>query len=81
MAVLFGVAYLKGAAFPELDDRVSVRGFWRTHGADAAGACLEGVGRTLEYGLNYYAERPFHACAAGETPRIAVIDGRLTVER
>jgi 4-amino-4-deoxy-L-arabinose transferase len=81
MAVLFGVAYLKGAAFPELDDRVSVRGFWRTHGADAAGACLDGVGRTLEYGLNYYAERPFHACAAGETPRIAVIDGRLTVER
>jgi 4-amino-4-deoxy-L-arabinose transferase-like glycosyltransferase len=81
MAVVFGVAYFKGAAFPELDDRVSVRGFWRAHGAEAAGACLEGVGRTWEYGLNYYAGRPFHACAEGETPKIAVLDGRLTVVR
>jgi len=81
MAVVFGVAYVKGAAFPELDDRVSVRGFWRTHGPEAEGACLEGVGRSWEYGLNYYAERPFHACPAGEMPRIVVVDGRLTVER
>jgi 4-amino-4-deoxy-L-arabinose transferase-like glycosyltransferase len=81
MAVVFGVAYFKGAAFPELDDRVSVRGFWRAHGSEAADACLEGVGRTWEYGLNYYAGRPFHTCAAGETPRISVVDGRLTVVR
>jgi 4-amino-4-deoxy-L-arabinose transferase-like glycosyltransferase len=81
MAVVFGVAYFKGAAFPELDDRVSVRGFWRTHGREAAEACLDGVGRNWEYGLNYYAGRPFHACLSGETPRIAVVDGRLTVVR
>ena len=81
MAVVFGVAYFKGSAFPELDDRVSVRGFWRAHGSEAADACIDGVGRTWEYGLNYYAGRPFHACAAGETPRIAVVDGRLTVMR
>jgi len=79
MAVVFGVAYFKGAAFPDLDDRVSVRGFWRTHRTQAAGACLDGVGRTWEYGLNYYAERPFHPCSPGETPRIAVVEGRLTV--
>lgn len=79
MAVVFGVAYFKGAAFPELDDRVSVRGFWRTHKAEAAGACLDGVNRTWEYGLNYYAKRPFHPCSAGETPRLTVVDGRLTV--
>lgn len=81
MAVLFGVAYFKGAAFPELDDRVSARGFWRTHHENAASACIDNVGRAWEYGLNYYAERPFHACAPGETPRIVVLNGRLTVER
>ncbi len=81
MAVVFGVAYFKGAAFPELDDRVSVRGFWRAHGGETTGACLEGVGRTWEYGLNYYAGRPFHACLEEETPKIVVLDGRLTVVR
>jgi 4-amino-4-deoxy-L-arabinose transferase-like glycosyltransferase len=81
LAVLFGVAYLKGEAFPELDDRVSARGFWRTHQEYAAGACIDNVGRAWEYGLNYYAGHPFHACEPGETPRIVVIDGRLTVER
>jgi 4-amino-4-deoxy-L-arabinose transferase-like glycosyltransferase len=79
MAVVFGVAYFKGAAFPALDDRVSVRGFWRTHGSEANGACLEGVGRTWEYGLNYYADKPFHACLGGETKKIVVVDGRLTI--
>jgi 4-amino-4-deoxy-L-arabinose transferase-like glycosyltransferase len=81
MAVVFGVAYFKGSAFPELDDRVSVRGFWWTHASEAGGACLDGVGRSWEYGLNYYAGRPFHVCAAEETPRIVVVDGRLTVVR
>ena len=79
MAVVFGVAYFKGASFPELDDRVSVRGFWRTHKSEAAGACIDGVGRTWEYGLNYYAEHPFRTCLEGETPRIVVLNGRLTV--
>jgi 4-amino-4-deoxy-L-arabinose transferase-like glycosyltransferase len=82
MAVVFGVAYFKGAAFPDLDDRVSVRGFWRTHHIDAAeGPCVDNVGRAWEYGLNYYAERPIRACLPGESPRIAVANGRLTVMR
>jgi len=81
MAVVFGAAYFKGAAFPELDDRVSVRGFWRAHGPEASGACLEGVGRGWEYGLNYYAERQFHVCEAGQSPKIVVVDGRLRVVR
>ena len=79
MAVVFGAAYFKGEAFPALDDRVSVRGFWRVHHGEAAAACIDGVGRTWEYGLNYYAERPFHACESGETPRISVVNGRLTL--
>ncbi len=81
MAVVFGVAYVKGAAFPELDDRVSARGFWRTHGANAAGACIDNVGRAWEYGLNYYAGHPFQTCESGQTPRIVVVDGRLTLEQ
>ena len=72
MAVVFGVAVFQRRGFPELDDRVSVRGFWRAHGPEAAWRCLEGVGRSWEYGLNYYAGRPFHACSPGETPRIVV---------
>jgi 4-amino-4-deoxy-L-arabinose transferase-like glycosyltransferase len=79
MGVVFGVAYVKGAAFPELDDRVSARGFWRTHRENAAGACIDNIGRAWEYGLNYYAGHPFPPCEADETPRIVVVDGRLTV--
>jgi 4-amino-4-deoxy-L-arabinose transferase-like glycosyltransferase len=81
MAIVFGVAYFKGATFPELDDRVSVRGFWRTHRAEAEGACIDNVGRAWEYGLNYYAQHPFQACSTGQMPRIVVVGGRLTVER
>ncbi len=81
MTVVFGVAYFKGATFPELDDRVSVRGFWRNHHTEASAACLDGVGRSWEYGLNYYAQHPYHLCAVGETPRIVVIDGRLSIAR
>ena len=80
MAVLFGVAYLKGEAFPALDDRVSARGFWRTHREKTAGACLDNVGRAWEYGLNYYAGRPFPSCEPGDRPRIIVVNGRLTEE-
>ena len=80
MAVVLGIAYLKGSAFPELDDRVSARGFWRTHRANAAGACIDNIGRAWEYGLNYYAERPLQACTPGEKPRIVVLNGRLAVE-
>ncbi len=58
MTVVFGAAYFKGAAFPEMDDRVSVRGFWTNHGPAASSACLDGVGRAWEYGLNYYASQP-----------------------
>jgi hypothetical protein len=79
MAVVFGAAYFKGSVFPALDDRVSVRGFWRTHHDKAAGACIDNIGRTWEYGLNYYAEHPFRTCAEGESPRISVVNGRLAV--
>jgi 4-amino-4-deoxy-L-arabinose transferase-like glycosyltransferase len=80
MTLVFAVAYFKGAAFPELDDRVSVRGFWRTHHAEAGGACFDGIGRAWEYGMNYYAGHPLHDCSAGETPRLTVVGGRLTVQ-
>jgi 4-amino-4-deoxy-L-arabinose transferase-like glycosyltransferase len=77
MAVLFGIAYIKGGVFPPLDDRVSVRGFWRAH---PVSACIDpGVRREWEYGLNYYAGRKLQLCENGEIPRIEVMDNRLTL--
>ncbi len=79
MSVVFGLAYVKGKVFPILDQRVSVRGFWRANTAQAANACLENVRRDWEYGLNYYAGRPLPDCDAEQRPRITVQDGRLVL--
>jgi 4-amino-4-deoxy-L-arabinose transferase-like glycosyltransferase len=80
MAVVVGAVYFKVATFPALDDQAWTRGFWRAHQAQAAGSCLDGLARNWEYGLSYYAGKPFHACQAGESPRISLVDGRLTVQ-
>jgi len=78
LSVVLGVAYLKTKTYPILDERVSVRAFWRA--SHPAGACLENVRRDWEYGLNYYAGRALPQCGEAETgPRIMVVDQRLTV--
>ena len=42
----------------------------------------ESVRRDWEYGLNYYAARPLPHCAAEPaSPRVTVIDGRLSIRR
>lgn len=83
MAVLFGTAYLKGKTFPILDERVSVRGFWRANQPQAATACLDPkVKREWQYGLNYYAGHPLPECSDFDTAvRIATRDGRLSLVR
>jgi hypothetical protein len=78
-AVLCGVTYEKWKAYPVLDERVSVRGFWRAGQPQAAGACLDGVRREWEYGLNYYAGHALPACDAGRRARIIVKDGKLAL--
>lgn len=82
MAVVFAMAYVKGATFPMLDERVSVRAFWRAN-HPAPNVCLdESVRREWEYGLNYYAGHLFRQCTEDEPdtfPRITVRDGHLTL--
>jgi len=80
MAVLSGVVYMKAKTFPVLDERVSVRAFWRTHGA--AKACVENVRRDWKYGLDYYAGHPLPECQIAGTdkrPIITVRNGQLAL--
>jgi 4-amino-4-deoxy-L-arabinose transferase-like glycosyltransferase len=78
LAVMFGLAYVKGKVFPVLDSRVSVRQFFESNRGAVAGACLdESIRRDWEYGLNYYADRPLPHCEAGQVPRISSVNGRL----
>ena len=81
MAVVFGVAYLKGVAFPALDERVSVRAFWRAHSSQVVASCVGAeVRREWWYGLNYYADRALPDCTA-EFPgaRISMKDDALVI--
>jgi 4-amino-4-deoxy-L-arabinose transferase-like glycosyltransferase len=81
VAVGVGVLYVKEKTFPILEDRVSVRAFWRSHQPQARDACIDpGVRREQQYGLNYYAPYPLAECANSVSrPRIELLDGRLSV--
>ena len=83
MAVLFGVAYFKATTLPALDREVSVRGFWRGHRAEIAGACVDqNVRREWVYGLDYYAGHALPACGdAWNGDAIVIRDGHLAVIR
>jgi len=85
MGIMFGLAYVKGTAFPILDARVSVRGFWRANQVQLAGACLdEAVRRDWQYGLNYYVRHPLPLCVTSEPeprPKVTVHDKRLTLKK
>jgi 4-amino-4-deoxy-L-arabinose transferase-like glycosyltransferase len=77
--IFFSVAYERWKVYPVLDQRVSVRGFWRANESQAAGACIDGVRREWEYGLNYYAGHALPQCDAAAHVRIVVKDGRLAL--
>jgi 4-amino-4-deoxy-L-arabinose transferase-like glycosyltransferase len=78
-AAIAALLYLKSTSFPALEERVSVRGFWRAHQPAASTACLDGVARTPTYGLNYYAHQAMEPCKGG-SPRIVARDGKLALE-
>jgi hypothetical protein len=84
LASLAAIAYFKVAVLPVLDQRYSVRGFWRANESQIENACLKDVRRDWTYGLNYYAGRPLPECS-GAAPQvmvqISVRDGQLTVIR
>jgi 4-amino-4-deoxy-L-arabinose transferase-like glycosyltransferase len=81
MTVLFATAYVKGVTFAEIDQRVSVRGFWRAHQMEAASACWENVRREWVYGLNYYADRQIPACSSENSTRIVEEHAGLTLKQ
>lgn len=84
LSALAAIAYFKIALLPVLDQRYSVRAFWRTHAQqlEAAAVCIKDVRRDWVYGLNYYAGRPLPECS-GTSPQsvvsIGARDGRLQI--
>jgi 4-amino-4-deoxy-L-arabinose transferase-like glycosyltransferase len=82
LATLAAVAYFKIAVLPVLDQRYSVRGFWRANEAQIQKACLKDVRRNWVYGLNYYAGGPLPECsgtALQVNVQISERDGQLRV--
>ncbi|MDP9114101.1 MAG: glycosyltransferase family 39 protein [Acidobacteriota bacterium] len=81
VAAALGAAYLKYTVFPALDTTVSVRNFWRSHEDVIPTGCVDNVGRTWQYGLNYYATRELPPCAgSARTPHITTQNHRLILE-
>jgi hypothetical protein len=83
LAAGLGIVYLKNSTFPVLDQSVSVRDFWRTNHDALAGACLDNVNRSWQYGLNYYAESALPDCGPAQPAgrsRIGIRDGRLAMK-
>jgi hypothetical protein len=70
-SILVGSFYLKAQSLPIIDESASVRPFYRQHSAWLDGLCLQDVHRDAEYGLEYYASRPFPRCPKDNTgPKI-----------
>ena len=82
LAALAAIAYFKIALLPVLDQRYSVRAFWRDEcRSSSKPRCrIKDVRRDWAYGLNYYAGRPLPECS-GSAPQIVVRDGQLTMNR
>jgi 4-amino-4-deoxy-L-arabinose transferase-like glycosyltransferase len=81
LAAGIGAMYLKYSTFPALDRIVSVRSFWRGHQSEVSAGCVDGVSRTWQYGLNYYAGHQVPECDAGtQHMRITTRDRQLAVQ-
>jgi 4-amino-4-deoxy-L-arabinose transferase-like glycosyltransferase len=78
LVTIGALAYLKVATFPVLDQRASVRAFWRANAAQSEGACLNNLPPPWIYQLNYYAGRALPECGT-QSRRIMVIGGKLQV--
>jgi len=75
-----GVIYLKYTTFPTLDATVSVRNFWKSNREAVSTACLENIGRTWQYGLNYYEGREVPNCTPSDLgPRITIRERQLSL--
>jgi 4-amino-4-deoxy-L-arabinose transferase-like glycosyltransferase len=80
LAALAAIGYFKFAVLPVLDQRYSVRAFWRANAPQIKEACLKDLPRGWVYGLNYYAGRPLPECS-GTQLQVVVRHGQLELER
>ena len=79
LATLAAIAYVKIALLPVLDQRYSVRAFWRENSARIGDdACVKDVSRVWVYGLNYYAGHALPECA-GDGRQITIRNNQLTI--
>ena len=83
VAVVLGGGLLKIRTLPLLEQRDSVRTFYRSHQTQLADACIDSsVSRSWAYGIEYYAGRGLPEC--GRSPRakwqIRAKDGALLID-
>jgi 4-amino-4-deoxy-L-arabinose transferase-like glycosyltransferase len=78
LAALSAIAYFKIALLPVLDQRYSVRAFFRENAVHMNDACVKDVRRDWAYGLNYYAGHPLPECAGNER-QVTVRGNQLTI--
>lgn len=57
------VVYAKVQVYATLDEKVSVRGYWRRVAPEIERYCVGDLRRSWVYGLNYYAGRALPVCA------------------
>jgi 4-amino-4-deoxy-L-arabinose transferase-like glycosyltransferase len=67
-ATFAGVLYLKIAGFPAIESAVSARPLWHRIAPRVQNVCVERMGRSWRYGLNYYSGTPLPDCAAAPRP-------------
>jgi 4-amino-4-deoxy-L-arabinose transferase-like glycosyltransferase len=63
------VVYAKLEVYPVLDERVSVRSYWRKVAAEIDRYCIGDLRRSWVYGLQYYAGRRLPACTETDSRR------------
>ena len=63
-ATAIAIVWLKLSVYPVLDRYASARTLWMQVEPKAADTCVESLGRTMRYGLNFYSGDPLPDCAA-----------------
>ncbi|MBI4874664.1 MAG: glycosyltransferase family 39 protein [Acidobacteria bacterium] len=63
-----GILWIKLAALPGADARMTARPLWRAVAPRAGEVCVEPIHRAWRYGLNYYSREPLPDCAVAPRP-------------
>jgi 4-amino-4-deoxy-L-arabinose transferase-like glycosyltransferase len=66
--VTAGIAWLKIACLPMIDQAVSARPVWLQVAPQSSQVCVQQMHRSWRYGLNFYSETPLPDCAGSAKP-------------